>query len=176
MSAAAVEATLGLGGNLGDVTDAFAGALKRLSQADGVKLLRLSSVYRTPPWGVTDQPDFLNMAALVSTRLTPRALLELCLTLERDAGRERIQRWGPRTLDIDVLTYGDITMAEPDLTIPHPRIAERAFVLIPLAEVAPGLKVSRETIAHLANNIDCTGVKRDEIATDRLVKSMQSET
>lgn len=147
----AVEAYLGLGGNIGDVAAALVHALRRLAETPGVKLCSVSSVYRTPPWGKRDQPPFLNMAALIETTLPARALLGLCLDIERAMGRRRTERWGPRTLDIDILTYDEATVDEPDLKIPHPRIAERAFVLAPLAEIAPHLRFSgREIVQWLA--------------------------
>ena len=117
------------------------------ASAQGVSLTALSSVYRTPPWGKLDQPDFLNMAALVETTLPSRALLALCLEVERGLGRERRERWGPRLIDIDILTYGDATIDEPNLKVPHPRLTERAFALAPLAEIAPRLIVGGRTIA-----------------------------
>ncbi len=100
-------------------------------------LWRARAFYETPPWGKTDQPAFANAALTVRTSLSPRALLETGLEIERAMGRVRLERWGPRRIDIDVLTYGDEHIAEPHLTIPHPAIAERAFVLVPLLEIAP---------------------------------------
>ena len=111
----------------------------------------MSSVYRTPPWGKLDQPDFLNMAALVETTLPARALLALCLEVERGLGRERRERWGPRLIDIDILTYGEATIDEPDLKVPHPRLTERAFALAPLAEIAPRLDGRRPDGRGLAD-------------------------
>ena len=163
-----VEAALGLGGNIGDVAAAFVHALSRLADAPGVKLARASSVYRTPPWGKSDQPDFLNMAALVETSLPARALLALCLDIERAMGRRRLERWGPRTLDIDILTYGEATIDEPDLKIPHPRLAERAFVLAPLAEIAPHLQVAGGEVREWLARADCAGVEVDRQASARV--------
>ncbi|MBV8473197.1 MAG: 2-amino-4-hydroxy-6-hydroxymethyldihydropteridine diphosphokinase [Hyphomicrobiales bacterium] len=163
-----VSATLGLGGNLGDVVGAFAYALAHLKAAPGVGGVRGSSVYRTPPWGKVDQPDFLNMAALVETTLPARKLLDLCLEIERGMGRLRLERWGPRTLDVDILTYGDAAIDEPDLKVPHPRMFERAFVLAPLAEIAPGLAVGGRTIAQALEAVDRAGIERDAEATARL--------
>lgn len=145
----AIEAFLAFGGNLGDPVAAFATALRSLKQHPAIALKRLSSVYRTPPWGKHDQPEFLNMAVLVKTGLSPRELLALCLDLERAGGRERRERWGPRTLDIDILTSGDEVIDEPDLQVPHPRIAERAFVLVPLAEIAPELTIGGVAVKEL---------------------------
>jgi 2-amino-4-hydroxy-6-hydroxymethyldihydropteridine diphosphokinase len=165
---AATPASLGLGGNLGDVVAAFEYALGRLGKAPGIKRLRASSVYRTPPWGKLDQPDFLNMAALVETTLPARELLALCLDIERGRGRRRLERWGPRTLDIDILTYGDARLDEPELKVPHPRIAERAFVLAPLAEIAPSLAIGERTAAQWLESVDRSGVIEDREATARL--------
>src|SRR4051794_34787709 len=100
-------AAISLGGNLGDVRAAFRSALARFNSEPGIEILAQSSVYRTAPWGVTDQPAFLNMVVLLRVSISARALLDLCLDIERAQGRVRDQRWGPRTLDLDVLTYGD---------------------------------------------------------------------
>jgi 2-amino-4-hydroxy-6-hydroxymethyldihydropteridine diphosphokinase len=163
-----VEASLGLGGNIGDVAGSFIDALRRLSQAPGVLLQRASAIYRTPPWGKLDQPSFLNMAALVETNMSARALLALCLEIEQKMGRRRLERWGPRTLDIDILTYGDSRIDEPDLKAPHPRIAERAFVLAPLAEIAPHFRIADQEISRLLALADRTGVEVEPTATLRL--------
>jgi 2-amino-4-hydroxy-6-hydroxymethyldihydropteridine diphosphokinase len=163
-----VEAALGLGGNLGDPVAGFAAALRRLSRDAGVARLRPSSVYRTAPWGKLDQPEFLNMAVLIETSLPARALLALCLEIEREGGRERRERWGPRTIDIDILAYGDETIDEPGLQIPHPRIAERAFVLAPLAEIAPERVIGGSSVAKLFAAVANEKVRRDAVATDRL--------
>jgi 2-amino-4-hydroxy-6-hydroxymethyldihydropteridine diphosphokinase len=163
-----VEAALGLGGNLGDPVAAFATVLKRLERHAGVSAVRPSSVYRTAPWGKLDQPEFLNMAVLVETSLPARALLDLCLDLEREGGRERRERWGPRTIDIDILSYGSETIDEPGLQVPHPRIAERAFVLAPLAEIAPGLVIGGRTVAALLDAVTDETIRRDGVAADRL--------
>lgn len=162
------EAALALGGNLGDPVEAFAGALKSLARRPEATLLRQSSVYRTAPWGRLDQPDFLNMAILIETTLAPRALLELCLEIEREHGRERLERWGPRTLDIDILTYGEGAIDRPGLQIPHPRIAERAFVLTPLNEIAPHLMIRDKSVAQLQAAFRDDSVRLDDEATTRL--------
>jgi 2-amino-4-hydroxy-6-hydroxymethyldihydropteridine diphosphokinase len=168
-----VEAALGLGGNLGDPVAAFATVLRRLETHHAVSLVRPSSVYRTAPWGKLDQPEFLNMAVLVETGLSARALLELCLSLEREGGRERRERWGPRTLDIDILTYGGQTIDEPGLQVPHPRIAERAFVLAPLAEIAPEMMIGLSDAASLEGALAATDVRRDAAESDRLRALLQ---
>jgi 2-amino-4-hydroxy-6-hydroxymethyldihydropteridine diphosphokinase len=163
-----VEAALGLGGNLGDPVAAFATVLQRLEAHEAVSRIRPSSVYRTAPWGKLDQPEFLNMAVLVETGLSARALLDLCLALEREGGRERRERWGPRTLDIDILTYGGQTIDEPGLQVPHPRIAERAFVLAPLAEIAPGMVIGGRSVADLLKAVIDETIRTDPAATERL--------
>ena len=153
------EVLLGLGGNLGDPAAAIAAALARLDAA-GVRVTRRSHLYRTAPWGVTDQPDFLNLCAAAETALSPRALLGLAKRIEAELGREPGERWGPRVVDIDILTYGDDTVDEPGLTIPHPRLTERAFVLAPLEEIAPEAVVAGRTVQTWAAMADRSGVKR----------------
>jgi 2-amino-4-hydroxy-6-hydroxymethyldihydropteridine diphosphokinase len=131
-------AFIGLGSNLGDREGNLRAALARLTELGEV---RASSFRETDPVGVTDQPKFLNAAAELSTDLPARDLLDALLAIERDLGRDRAreERWGPRTLDLDLLLYGDDVIDEPGLTVPHPRLAERRFVLEPLHELAPGL-------------------------------------
>ncbi len=121
------RATLGLGGNLDNPVRAMALALRTLDARADCRVGAVSRLYRTPPWGKTDQSFFYNSCAAVDTTLSPEALLDVCLGIERDMKRVRIERWGPRTIDIDILTYGDIERAEPLLTIPHPRMTERGF-------------------------------------------------
>lgn len=164
-----IEAALAFGGNLGDPVAAFAAALRGLRAHPAITLGGLSSVYRTAPWGKTDQPEFLNMAALVETTLVPEELLAFCLELERAGGRERGERWGPRTLDIDILTYGEEATDRPGLQLPHPRIAERAFVLAPLAEIAPDRMIGGRTVAKLLEAVADDTIRRDDAATRRLI-------
>ncbi len=159
MNPEGVLATLSLGGNEGDVRAAFRHALARLRASAGVREVIASSVWRTPPWGKTDQPDFLNMAAVLRTTLSPRALLDLCLAVEAERGRRRGERWGPRTLDVDLIAYGDATIEEPGLSVPHPRARERAFVLGPLAEIAPHAQIGGERVADLLARIDLGGAR-----------------
>ncbi|CAH1671820.1 2-amino-4-hydroxy-6-hydroxymethyldihydropteridinepyrophosphokinase [Hyphomicrobiales bacterium] len=163
-----IEAALAFGGNLGDPVAAFAAALRGLRDHPAIALGRLSCIYRTPPWGKTDQPEFLNMAALVETSLAPQDLLAFCLELERAGGRERRERWGPRTLDIDILTYGDAVIDQARLQIPHPRIPERAFVLVPLAEILPQRRIGGRTVTELLAEATDETIRRDDAATDRL--------
>lgn len=160
LSIRAEEVLIGLGGNIGDPLAAMRSALKALDDDPRCKVERVSSVWKTPPWGVTDQPDFLNACAAVSTRLEPRAFLELCLSVEKKLKRVRDLRWGPRSIDIDILFFGDQRISEEGLNVPHPRIAERAFVLLPLAEIAPDAKLAETSIAQLADKSDASGMNR----------------
>jgi 2-amino-4-hydroxy-6-hydroxymethyldihydropteridine diphosphokinase len=127
---------LSLGGNLGNTREIFEGAYPLIEKKIG-KISVYSSIYQTQAWGPIPQDDFLNQVLLVSTTLNPQACLTEMLAIEKEFGRERKERWGPRTLDLDLLYYGDMIIVEADLVIPHPRIAERKFILTPLAEIAP---------------------------------------
>lgn len=140
------EAALGLGSNLGDRQAHLSGAVRALENWEGMRVVAMSSLWETPPWGVEEQPHFLNACILIETSLSPIEVLEACLAIERDHGRERSLRWGPRTLDMDVLYYDDVDMAVERLILPHPRMLLRSFVLAPLAEIAPGKVVGGATI------------------------------
>jgi 2-amino-4-hydroxy-6-hydroxymethyldihydropteridine diphosphokinase len=128
-------AYLGLGSNLGDRLAKLASAVEALAAQAGIRVARSSRVYETDPLGGPTQPEFLNAVVEVETDLAPRELLEACGRVETELGRVRDERWGPRTIDVDLLTYGEETIDEPDLVVPHPRMHERAFVLVPLAEL-----------------------------------------
>lgn len=132
-------AFVGLGANLGDAQRTVREAMVELDAIPATRLLHASRLYRTAAWGVQDQPDFVNATAMLETGLDARALLDELLAIERAHGRDREDavRWGPRTLDLDLLLFGVQSIDEPGLRIPHPRLHERAFALIPLAEVAP---------------------------------------
>jgi 2-amino-4-hydroxy-6-hydroxymethyldihydropteridine diphosphokinase len=136
MSMSRVIAFLGLGSNLGDRLANLRRAVDLLAEVEGIDVVRTSAVYETDPVG-PPQPDYFNAVAEVRTTLTPRELLEAGLAVERTLGRVRDERWGPRTLDVDLLRYGDDHIDEPGLVVPHPRMAERAFVLVPLRELDP---------------------------------------
>jgi 2-amino-4-hydroxy-6-hydroxymethyldihydropteridine diphosphokinase len=153
------EVLLGFGGNLGDPAATIEEALARL-EAGGVRILRRSSFYRTAPWGVTGQPDFVNLCAAAETALSPQELLALIHHIEADLGHARRERWGPRIIDVDILAYGDETVDEPGLAIPHPRLTERAFVLVPLAEIAAEKIVAGRTVREWAEAVDRSGVER----------------
>lgn len=148
-----VIAYLGLGGNLGDRMGALTQALTLLNSADGMRMVSCSSVYETEPWGMIDQPNFLNLAAAFETPLSPVDLLALCKQVEGQIGRAKSYRWGPRLIDVDILLYGNavVNCDKPDLQIPHVRMVERAFVLVPLAEIAADVSVppTAATVQHL---------------------------
>jgi len=136
-----VRAFLGLGSNVGDSRQILRRAILRVGGLPGTRVVACSALYRTAPVGRQDQADFLNQVIEIQTSLSPRALLAAVLEVEREGGRVRRERWGPRTLDIDVVWYDDVSVSEPDLEIPHPRLEERRFVLEPLSELAPGLSL-----------------------------------
>lgn len=156
------EALIALGGNVGDIRETLDRAIDMLCDGADVQLLARSSDYRTPPWGVTDQPPFVNCAIIVTTELTPPALLERAQAVENQFGRDRSreQRWGPRTLDIDLIAYDDVTRTTPILTLPHPRALERAFVLLPLAEIVPDGRILGVRIKDALSRVDPTGIEK----------------
>jgi len=155
-------AWLALGGNVGDSRALLDRAVSLLSDGITVRPTARSSDYQTPPWGVTEQAPFVNLCIEVDTTLSPRKLLARAHEVERFLGRDRAyeQRWGPRTVDIDIIAYDNLTIQEGGLILPHPRLFERAFVLIPLAEIAPDLQISGKRIADAAAAIDPAGVVR----------------
>ena len=156
------EALLGLGGNVGDVRSTLDRAITLLCADGAVKLLARSSDYQTPPWGVTEQPAFVNLCVRVETAFAPTALLQRVLAVEAALGRHRAAetRWGPRTIDIDILAYDEIRLDEANLQLPHPRLKERAFVLVPLAEIAPDWRIDGEIVGELAARADQAGITR----------------
>lgn len=151
-------ATLGLGGNIGDPPAAMAHALRQLDRGPDCRVTAVSRLYMTPPWGKTDQADFFNCCAMIATSLSPDALLDVCLDIERQMKRERLERWGPRTIDIDILTYDALKATTPRLEIPHPRMTERAFVLMPLNDIAPALEVAGRTVGEWLSLTDGAGI------------------
>lgn len=138
----AVVAYIGLGSNLDNPAGHVQAALRDIAATVGVRLLQHSRLYRTAPWGVIEQPEFVNAVAAVETSLSARDLLNRLLSIEREHGRQRVAaRWGPRLIDLDLLLYGNQRIRESGLEVPHPRMGTRAFVLVPLAELAPGLVI-----------------------------------
>lgn len=155
---AAYDALIGLGSNIGDKAANIAQAIELLTGEGDIRLVTASRVYRTAPWGVTDQDWFANACIAVATDLAPRALLARCLGVEQTMKRVRKERWGPRIIDVDVLVYRDCVLNEPDLVVPHPRITQRGFVLVPLHEIAPGLVIDGRTIEAWLGDIDARDV------------------
>lgn len=153
---AAERCYIGLGSNIGDRRGALESALARLQGREGIEVTAVSSAWETSPVGPVAQADFLNAAAELKTSLAPRRLLEALLSTEREHGRERRQRRGPRSLDLDLLLVGDRRLEEPGLTIPHPCLASRLFVLVPLLEIAPDLvhPVSGERLAGVLAGLE----------------------
>ena len=151
-----VVAYVGLGGNLGEVVATLRAATEALACLPATRLLRASRLYRTPAWGLEQQPDFINGVVALETRLAPRELLDALLRIEREFGRERDggPRWGPRTLDLDLLLHGDAVIEQHGLRLPHPHLHERAFALVPLIEIAadiliPGQGSARDALSRL---------------------------
>jgi 2-amino-4-hydroxy-6-hydroxymethyldihydropteridine diphosphokinase len=156
------RAWLALGGNVGETRALLDRAVSLLCDGVTVRPTARSSDYQTPPWGVTEQAPFVNLCLEVETTLSPRKLLARAHEVERALGRDRAheQRWGPRTVDIDLIAHDDVTLNEPDLVLPHPRLFERAFVLAPLAEIAPDLVISGRRIGDAAAKADKNGIVR----------------
>jgi 2-amino-4-hydroxy-6-hydroxymethyldihydropteridine diphosphokinase len=148
------DAIVALGSNLGDKAGQIAQAIELLTEAGDIRVIARSRNYRTAPWGKTDQDWFVNACIAVATELSPHELLRRCQAVEERMGRIRDERWGPRVIDLDVLIYRDVTSEEADLTLPHPRIAERAFVLVPLADIAPDLVIRGRRVSDWLALID----------------------
>jgi 2-amino-4-hydroxy-6-hydroxymethyldihydropteridine diphosphokinase len=160
VSPASVLAYVGLGSNLDDPAAQVRAALRALDGIPGTRVLRASRLYRSPPWGRTDQPEFVNAVAELHTTLTAEVLLQALQRIEQHAGRARTERWGPRVLDLDLLLHADARFGGPGLQLPHPHLHERAFVLRPLADLAPGLCVpGHGRVADLLAAVDCAGVE-----------------
>ena len=154
------QAYLGLGSNIGDKAGHLAAAVRGLAAVPGIRITARSSDYRTPPWGDTDQDWFLNAAIGIETSLTPHELLEAGLAIEAAMGRVRERRWGPRVIDIDVLSYEGAAISDARLVLPHRFVRERAFVLVPLAEIAPDLRIGPETVTEALAKLDAAGIER----------------
>jgi 2-amino-4-hydroxy-6-hydroxymethyldihydropteridine diphosphokinase len=152
------DAVLGLGSNLGDKQANIARAIEHLTADGAIKLVRRSRDYRSAPWGKTDQDWFVNACISVATKLSPRQILERCFDAERALQRVRRERWGPRTLDCDLLFYRDVVSDDPELTLPHPRVTERAFVLVPLNEIAPDLEINGRKAQHWLSQLNAGDV------------------
>lgn len=156
------SALIALGGNVGDVRATFERAIAEICQTARGHLLSRSSDFTTPPWGVEHQPAFINACIEIELELDPHRLLAILHEIELTFGRDRAdeQRWGPRTLDLDLLAYDDLRIDENGLTLPHPRLFERAFVLVPLAEIAPDRAIAGRTVQEALTAISADGIKR----------------
>lgn len=146
---------LGLGGNVGDVKAVLMAALDALNKHPNISVKQLSNLYETPPWGDENQDWFLNACALIETSIQPLELLKFVKSLEVEFKREKSRKWGPRTLDIDLLVYEGVALKSETLTLPHPRISERAFVLVPLNDLAPNLLVNGKSVSKHLQLVDC---------------------
>jgi 2-amino-4-hydroxy-6-hydroxymethyldihydropteridine diphosphokinase len=156
------QAFFALGGNIGEVRSAFERAIAMLCDGTDVRLTARSSDYRTPPWGVTQQPPFVNAVIAVETTLPPHELLARAQQCERALGRDRTSEphWGPRTIDLDLLAYDDLVLSSPELTLPHPLLFKRAFVLVPLAEIAPNRVIGGLRVRGALDRIDTSGIEK----------------
>jgi 2-amino-4-hydroxy-6-hydroxymethyldihydropteridine diphosphokinase len=156
------SALIALGGNVGDVRAAFNSAVPQICDKAAARLVARSSDYATPPWGEERQPPFVNACIEIETALAPHALLDVLHEVERAHGRDRSQekRYGPRTLDLDLLAWDDRVLDTPSLTLPHPRLFERAFVLVPLAEIAPNRPIAGRTAQEALATVVADGIKK----------------
>jgi 2-amino-4-hydroxy-6-hydroxymethyldihydropteridine diphosphokinase len=161
-AATVAEALVALGGNIGDVRSTFDRVVAMLCDGVVVRLTARSSDYRTPPWGVADQPPFVNAVIAVTTSLPPRGLLARAQKCERAFGRDRAHelRWGPRTIDLDLIAYDDAVLDDATLTLPHPRLFERAFVLVPLAEIAPDRVIAGVRVRDALARVSASGIEK----------------
>jgi 2-amino-4-hydroxy-6-hydroxymethyldihydropteridine diphosphokinase len=153
------RAFLGLGSNLGDKAANIREAVRLLEVDPDTQVVARSSFYSTAPVGYLDQDDFINAVVEIQTSRSPLELLGLCHQIEQSLGRIRILRWGPRTMDMDILWYDDVVLESPELTLPHPRMSERAFVLVPLAEIAPEIVLGGQTAEAWLKSTDASNVK-----------------
>lgn len=143
------RAYLGIGGNIGDRKENIENALKLLNKSESIKVVKVSSLYETEPWGYTDQDWFMNIVAEIETELNPYDLLEYCQKVENELKRVRKIRWGPRTIDVDILLYDGFESDDEKLTVPHPRMTERAFVMVPLFEINDDIEINGENIKDI---------------------------
>lgn len=155
----AFDCIVALGSNLGDKAANIDAAIAHLEEDGAVRVVARSRNFATDPWGKTDQDWFVNACVAVTTTLAPHDLLARCKQIERDMGRVTIERWGPRIIDLDLLIYGDTVLNEPDLILPHPHIGERAFVLAPLMDIAPDLRIKDRSVRDMYAAIDKAGIR-----------------
>lgn len=157
---AAFDAAISIGSNIGDKQGNIRQAISKLTDDGALRLVARSADYRTDPWGKTDQDWFVNACITVRTELSAHDVLLRCQSVEADLKRERKERWGPRVIDLDVIWYRGEQIILADMLVPHPRAAERAFVLVPLAEIAPDIKIDGQRIDWLANRSDRSGIEK----------------
>ncbi len=157
---APVEVILGVGANIGEAAATCAAALDAVHAHPNMRVLAASSFYATPPWGYEEQDWFVNLAAAVETTLAPRDLLDTLKGIERDFGRSETFRWGPRVIDLDIVAYGDAALEDPDLVIPHADALNRAFVLVPLAEIRPDMRLGGVRVAEAAARFEGEPIRR----------------
>jgi 2-amino-4-hydroxy-6-hydroxymethyldihydropteridine diphosphokinase len=153
------DAILALGSNMGEKVANIRRAIALLTEAGDIRLVCRSRDYRTAPWGKADQDWFVNACIAVASPLSPRKLFERCQDAERRLGRVRGEKWGPRVIDIDVLVYRDVISSDPELSLPHPHMTERAFVLVPLADIAPELQIGGRSVAEWLAAVGASGVE-----------------
>jgi 2-amino-4-hydroxy-6-hydroxymethyldihydropteridine diphosphokinase len=156
------DVIIALGGNVGDVRATFTKAIAHICGMAQAALKARSSDYMTPPWGEANQPRFINACIEIETSLDPHALLFTLHKIEHKFGRDRAkeQRWGPRTIDLDLIAYDDVKLDKPELTLPHPRLFERAFVLVPLAEIAPDRIIAGQRVREALAQLSTDGIER----------------
>jgi len=155
-----IIAYLGLGSNIGDRKQFLHRALQLLVKESNIWITKVSSLYETEPWGYKEQELFMNLVVEIETQLTAIELLQVCQKIEQSLERVREIKWGPRTMDVDILLYGDETIASPQLKIPHPYLIERDFVVIPLAEIAPQLIINSKTMAQWSQSYDQSALRK----------------
>jgi len=154
------RAYIALGANLGQPEEQLREAARRLAAVPGISSLRLSPIYHSDPVGLIDQPRFANAVVALDTTLSPLALLDACQAIENEMGRERLVRWGPRTIDLDLLLHGETVLNTPRLQLPHPRWTERAFVLRPLIDLGAGPVLQGENLAGRLSQLGESGLER----------------
>lgn len=151
---------IGLGGNVGDVEASMRSALKALDGHPAITLKAKSALYETPPWGDENQDWFLNACARLETTLAPQALLDVMKSIESDLKRVKTRHWGPRTIDLDILLFGDREISDDRLEVPHPRMMERGFVLLPLQDLAPDISVKDRPLPHWLGKLETSEIRR----------------
>lgn len=158
---------LSLGSNIGKRKFYLEEAIRLLNGLPNVNVTKVSPYYETPAWGNTDQNDFLNLCCELETNLQAQDLLNHCQSIEKKLGRVRHEHWGPRTIDIDILLFGDALINEDNLKVPHPYMLERAFVMVPLLDIAPNLSVSGKPISEIIKSLDCSDIQKIDVASVR---------